>query len=67
MQTQQPSQVVITAAARSNDAFRREVMTGDHQQVVLMTIPPEARLDGTTSRASRTISCSSVPGPATTS
>lgn len=40
MQTQQPSQVVITAAARSNDAFRREVMTGDHQQVVLMTIPP---------------------------
>lgn len=40
MQNQQPSQVVIMAAARSNNAFRREVMTGDHQQVVLMTIPP---------------------------
>lgn len=40
MQSQQPSQVVIMAAARSNNDFRREVMTGDHQQVVLMTIPP---------------------------
>jgi len=40
METRQPSQVVIMAAARSNDAFRREVMTGDHQQVVLMTLPP---------------------------
>lgn len=40
MQTPQPSQVAIVEAARSNEAFRREVMTGDHQQVVLMTIPP---------------------------
>ncbi len=40
MQTQQPSRVAIVEAARSNDAFRREVMTGDHQQVVLMMIPP---------------------------
>lgn len=40
MQTQHPNQVAIIEAARSNDAFRREVMTGDHQQVVLMTIPP---------------------------
>ncbi len=39
MQTQQPGRVAIVEAARSNDAFRREVMTGDHQQVVLMTIP----------------------------
>ncbi len=40
MQTRQPSQVAIVAEALSNDAFRREVMTGDNQQVVLMTIPP---------------------------
>ena len=40
MQTRQPRQVAIVAAARSNDAFRREVMTSDHQQVVLMTVPP---------------------------
>jgi mannose-6-phosphate isomerase-like protein (cupin superfamily) len=32
--------VDIVAAARSNDAFRREVLTGDHEQVVVMTIPP---------------------------
>jgi mannose-6-phosphate isomerase-like protein (cupin superfamily) len=31
--------VDILAAARSNDAFRREVMTGEHEQVVVMTIP----------------------------
>lgn len=40
MQTQHLSHVAIVEAARSNDAFRREVMTADHQQVVLMTIPP---------------------------
>jgi mannose-6-phosphate isomerase-like protein (cupin superfamily) len=28
------------AVARSNDAFRRVVMTGAHEQVVVMTIPP---------------------------
>ncbi len=33
-------QVDILAAARSNDAFRREVLTGEHEQVVVMTIPP---------------------------
>jgi mannose-6-phosphate isomerase-like protein (cupin superfamily) len=32
--------VDILAAARSNDAFRREVATGEHEQVVVMTIPP---------------------------
>ena len=30
----------ILAAARSNDAFRRVVRTGKHEQVVVMTIPP---------------------------
>jgi mannose-6-phosphate isomerase-like protein (cupin superfamily) len=32
--------VDIVAAARSNDAYRREVLTGEHEQVVVMTIPP---------------------------
>ena len=30
----------ILEAARSNSAFRREVATGKHEQVVVMTIPP---------------------------
>jgi mannose-6-phosphate isomerase-like protein (cupin superfamily) len=30
----------IIALARSNEAFRREVATGEHSQVVVMTIPP---------------------------
>ena len=29
----------IIQLARSNDAFRREVATGEHSQVVVMTIP----------------------------
>jgi mannose-6-phosphate isomerase-like protein (cupin superfamily) len=31
--------VDIVAAARSNEAFRRVVDTGEHEQVVVMTIP----------------------------
>lgn len=38
--TRQRSSVDIMSAARSNEAFRREVLTGDHEQVVVMTIPP---------------------------
>ena len=30
----------ILAAARANDAFRRVLLTGDHEQVVVMSIPP---------------------------
>lgn len=30
----------IVQAARTNEAFRRELLTGDHEQVVVMTIPP---------------------------
>ena len=30
----------ILAAARTNEAFRRVVLTGDHEQVVVMSIPP---------------------------
>jgi len=35
-----PLNADIAARARENDAFRREVVTGEHSQVVLMTIPP---------------------------
>lgn len=38
--TGQGSRVDIMAAARTNEAFRREVLTGEHEQVVVMTIPP---------------------------
>lgn len=31
--------VDIVAAARANEAFRREILTGEHEQVVVMTIP----------------------------
>jgi len=40
MQTQQGSRVDIMEAARTNDAFRREVITGTYEQIVVMTIPP---------------------------
>jgi mannose-6-phosphate isomerase-like protein (cupin superfamily) len=30
----------IAAIARENEAFRREVLTGEHSQVVVMAIPP---------------------------
>ena len=30
----------IVRLARSNDAFRREIATGQHSQIVVMTIPP---------------------------
>ncbi len=33
------NQIDIDAAVRSNDAFRRELLTGEHTQVVVMTIP----------------------------
>jgi mannose-6-phosphate isomerase-like protein (cupin superfamily) len=38
--TQAMNRVDILAAAWSNPAFRRVVLTGDHQQVVVMMIPP---------------------------
>jgi mannose-6-phosphate isomerase-like protein (cupin superfamily) len=34
----------IVRAARENTAFRREVATGEHQQVVVMTIPLEGEI-----------------------
>jgi mannose-6-phosphate isomerase-like protein (cupin superfamily) len=35
----EPLDVDIVQLARSNDAFRREIATGEHSQVVAMTIP----------------------------
>jgi mannose-6-phosphate isomerase-like protein (cupin superfamily) len=40
MQTRQGEQVNVLAVALSNEAFRREVITGQHAQLVVMTIPP---------------------------
>ena len=39
MTQQQTSRVDILEAAWTNDAFRREILTGEHEQVVVMTIP----------------------------
>jgi mannose-6-phosphate isomerase-like protein (cupin superfamily) len=33
------NQIDIDTAVRTNDAFRRELLTGEHTQVVVMTIP----------------------------
>ena len=38
--TMDTSSIDIVAVARSNDAFRRVVATGKHEQVVVMTIQP---------------------------
>jgi mannose-6-phosphate isomerase-like protein (cupin superfamily) len=37
---QDGNRVDILNAARENEAFRREVLTGEHEQVVVMAIPP---------------------------
>ena len=42
--TQLANAVEIVAAAWSNEAFRRVISTGTHQQVVVMTIPPGAEI-----------------------
>jgi mannose-6-phosphate isomerase-like protein (cupin superfamily) len=34
----------IVQAARENEAFRREVITADHSQLVVMTIPVEGEI-----------------------
>ena len=36
----EPLDVDIVQLARGNDAFRREIATGRHSQIVAMTIPP---------------------------
>ncbi|MGZ8481169.1 MAG: cupin domain-containing protein, partial [Candidatus Limnocylindria bacterium] len=40
----QRNRVDIVEAARTNDAFRREILTGKHEQVVVMTIPPAGEI-----------------------
>jgi mannose-6-phosphate isomerase-like protein (cupin superfamily) len=44
MQSGRENRVDIVAAARSNEAFRREVLTGVNEQVVVMTIPPDGEI-----------------------
>ena len=39
MQQVERERVDILQAAWRNDAFRREVITGEHEQVVVMTVP----------------------------
>ena len=39
MQQVEHERVDILQAAWRNDAFRREVITGEHEQVVVMTVP----------------------------
>jgi mannose-6-phosphate isomerase-like protein (cupin superfamily) len=34
----------IVARAKQNEAFRREVVTGEHSQVVVMTIPSDGEI-----------------------
>lgn len=34
-----PTELDLMAVARSNEAFRRVIETGEHEQVVVMTIP----------------------------
>lgn len=40
MSDDEKSQVDILQEARNNEAFRRVILTGEHEQVVVMTIPP---------------------------
>jgi len=42
--TTEADSVDILAAARANESFRREVLTGEHEQVVVMTIPPGSEI-----------------------
>jgi mannose-6-phosphate isomerase-like protein (cupin superfamily) len=45
MKTIEPTITVdIVTAARKNDAFRRVIDTGEHEQVVVMTIPPDGEI-----------------------
>src|SRR5574338_845552 len=37
---EQETRVDIQAAEWTHDAFRRVILTGEHEQVVVMTIPP---------------------------
>jgi mannose-6-phosphate isomerase-like protein (cupin superfamily) len=36
--------VDIVKLARQNEAFRREIITGEHSQLVAMTIPPDGEI-----------------------
>ncbi|HJW21348.1 MAG TPA: cupin domain-containing protein [Candidatus Limnocylindrales bacterium] len=42
--TEASDRVDIIAHARANDAFRRVIHTGAHEQVVVMTLPPDGEI-----------------------
>lgn len=42
--TTQHDRIDILQAAWGNDAFRRVIETGEHEQVVVMTIPPHGEI-----------------------
>ncbi len=42
--TEASDRVDIVARARANDAFRRVIHTGAHEQVVVMTLPPDGEI-----------------------
>ena len=44
MPTRQRARVDIIEAAWKNEAFRREVITGEHEQVVVMAIPASGEI-----------------------
>lgn len=42
--TEEAIRLSIFAEARTNDAFRRVIHTGQHSQVVVMTLPPDGEI-----------------------
>ncbi|MGW3545790.1 cupin domain-containing protein [Nocardia niigatensis] len=50
-----PINVDIFADAKENEAFRRVIATGEHSQVVLMTIPPGGDIGEEVHRVDQTL------------
>lgn len=44
----QVNELDLVTAARTNDDFRRVLVTGQHMQVVVMTIPPDGEIGAET-------------------
>lgn len=44
----QVNELDLVAAARTSDDFRRVLVTGEHMQVVVMTIPPDGEIGAET-------------------
>jgi len=60
-----PHQVNVVSAARSNENFRRVLFTGEHSQLVVMTIPPGGEVgDERHEHVEQTLFCLSGNGTA---